>query len=212
MQLADLQDIDIADFSTWPYWFRWMAILVVAGGLLYGGYRFFIEPEQQALAKLERQEKQLQEQFLIKKELVVNLPAYRQQMVEIQDRFGVVLKQLPDKTEVPALLIDISQAGLSRGLVFNQFKPGNPVTADFYIRLPISIKVSGTYHQLAEFVSDLAALPRIVTVGNMAISGGKRNNSQELSMNAQLFTYQYLEEDLQTGPANNSGKKTRVRG
>ncbi len=211
MQLSDLQDIDIADLSTWPYWFRWFAIFLVAGGLLYGGYRWLIEPEQINLAKLERKEKQLQEQFLVKKELVVNLPAYRQQMVEIQDRFGVVLKQLPDKTEVPALLIDISQAGLSRGLVFNQFKPGNPATADFYVRLPIAIKVSGTYHQLAEFISDLAALPRIVTVGNMKISGGKKSNSQ-LSMNAQLFTYQYLEEELQTGPAKKGNKKTRVRG
>lgn len=212
MNLSELQDVDIADLSTWPYWFRWVGIFVVAAALLYGGYKVFITEEQEQLGKLERKEKQLQEQFLIKKELVVNLPAYRQQMVEIQDRFGVVLKQLPDKTEVPALLIDISQAGLSRGLVFNQFKPGNPRTADFYIRLPISIKVAGTYHQLAEFVSDLAALPRIVTVGDMAISGGKRD-SQQLSMNAQLFTYQYLEEDLQTSPADsNKGKKTRVQG
>jgi type IV pilus assembly protein PilO len=194
MQLSDLQDLDIADFSTWPHWFRWVVIVVLAAAILYGGYRFFIEPEQQTLAKMERQEKQLRESFLIKKEQVVNLPAYREQMVEIQDRFGVVLKQLPNKTEVPALLIDISQAGLSRGLVFNQFKPGNPRTQEFYVTLPISVKVSGTYHQLAEFISDLAALPRIVTVGDMVISGGGKQSSTKLSMTAQVFTYQYLEE------------------
>ncbi len=209
MQLSDLQDVDIADFSTWPHWFRWVVIVLLGAAILYGGYRFFIEPEQQALAKMERQEKQLRESFLIKKEQVVNLPAYREQMVEIQDRFGVVLKQLPNKTEVPALLIDISQAGLSRGLVFNQFKPSNPKTEEFYITLPISVKVSGTYHQLAEFISDLAALPRIVTVGDMVITGGGKRDSTNLSMTAQVFTYQYLEE--QSFEEQDTGS-TRVQG
>lgn len=208
MQLSDLQDVDIADFSTWPHWFRWVVIVLLSAAILYGGYRYFIEPEQQALAKMERQEKQLRESFLIKKEQVVNLPAYREQMIEIQDRFGVVLKQLPNKTEVPALLIDISQAGLSRGLVFNQFKPGNPRTQEFYVTLPISVKVSGSYHQLAEFISDLAALPRIVTVGDMVISGGKQD-STKLSMTAQVFTYQYLEE--QSFEKQDAGT-TRVQG
>ena len=211
MDLSDLQDIDIADLTTWPHWFRWVIIFVVGAGILYGGFHYFIKPEQEDLAKLERSEKKLQEQFLIKKELVVNLPAYREQMVEIQDRFGVVLKQLPDKTEVPALLIDISQAGLSRGLVFSQFKPGNPKTEDFYITLPISIKVAGTYHQLAEFVSDLAALPRIVTVGDMSISGREKECST-LTMTAQMSTYQYLEESEQSRSNNNPDKKARVRG
>ncbi len=209
MQLSDLQDVDIADFTTWPHWFRWVIIFLVGAALLYAGYHFLIEPEQQTLAKMERTEKQLRESFLIKKEQVVNLPAYREQMVEIQDRFGVVLKQLPNKTEVPALLIDISQAGLSRGLVFNQFKPANPRTEEFYVTLPISVKVSGTYHQLAEFISDLAALPRIVTVGDMVITGGGINDSTALSMTAQVFTYQYLEE--QTFNKTESGS-TRVQG
>lgn len=209
MQLSDLQDVDIADLTTWPHWFRWVIIFLVGAALLYSGYHFLIEPEQQVLAKMERTEKQLRESFLIKKEQVVNLPAYREQMVEIQDRFGVVLKQLPNKTEVPALLIDISQAGLSRGLVFNQFKPGNPRTEEFYVTLPISVKVSGKYHQLAEFISDLAALPRIVTIGDMVIKGGGSKNSTALSMTAQVFTYQYLEE--QTFDKKDSGS-TRVQG
>lgn len=208
MELSEIQDIDIADFSTWPHWFRWVIIFLVSAGLLWGGYKYLIEPEQLELAKLEREEVQLRESFLIKKEQVVNLPAYREQMVEIQDRFGVVLKQLPNKTEVPALLIDISQAGLSRGLVFNQFKPGNPRTDEFYITLPISINVSGTYHQLAEFISDLAALPRIVTLGDMSITGGGPDGTS-LKMNAQLFTYQYLEEEaFERDDANT----TRVQG
>jgi type IV pilus assembly protein PilO len=193
MALSDLQEIDISDLSTWPNWFRWFVVLAVGAGIIYGGYRWLIEPEQLALEKMERQEQQLKTSFLTKKELVVNLPAYREQMVEIQDRFGVVLKQLPDKTEVPALLIDISQVGLARGLQFQQFKPGQPRTQEFYITLPISIRVTGNYHQLAEFISDLAALPRIVTLGDMSI---RRSSGTNLSMQAQLYTYQYLDENV----------------
>ncbi len=207
MELSDLQDIDIGDPSSWPHWFRWLAIILIAALILGGGYKQFIEPEQLRLEKMERTEVQLKETFLIKKELVVNLPAYREQMIEIQDRFGVVLKQLPDKTEVPALLIDISQAGLSRGLVFNQFKPGNPRTDEFYITLPISVRVTGGYHQFAEFISDLAALPRIVTLGDMTIS---RAQGDELTMSAQLFTYQYLDEI--SDEAAESQKTERVKG
>ncbi len=212
MDFSDVQDIDIADYTTWPHWFRWVLIFVIGALLLYGGYRYFIEPEQNSLARMERAENQLRETFLIKKELVVNLPAYRDQMVEIQDRFGVVLKQLPNKTEVPALLIDISQAGLSRGLTFSQFKPGNRRTEEFYVTLPISIKVAGSYHQLAEFISDLAALPRIVTLGDMKIGRGKNKTGQTadtLTMSAQLYTYQYLEDEFIE--RKNSGKQ-RVKG
>ncbi|MBX2869964.1 MAG: type 4a pilus biogenesis protein PilO [Acidiferrobacterales bacterium] len=183
-------------------------IAVIGIAILFGGYKYLIEPEQLGLEKLERTEVQLKDTFLIKKELVVNLPAYREQMIEIQDRFGVVLKQLPDKTEVPALLIDISQAGLSRGLIFNQFKPGDPRTEEFYITLPISVKVTGGYHQFAEFISDLASLPRIVTLGNMKIV---RSSEEALSMSAQLFTYQYLD-DLSLDAPDSQSQKERVKG
>ena len=195
IDFSELNDIDIGDLSTWPIWFRWIMVGVVAVAVLYGGYKYVIEPEQKALTKLEKTETQLRQSFLIKKELVVNLPAYQQQMIEIQDRFGVVLKQLPDKTEVPALLVDISQAGLARGLKFQQFKPATPRTDEFYVTLPISITVTGQYHQLAEFISDLASLPRIVTLGDMTI---RRQEKTSLVMSAQLFTYQYLEESSGT--------------
>jgi len=136
-------------------------------------------------------------------------------MIEIQDRFGVVLRQLPDKTQVPALLIDISQAGLSRGLTFNQFKPGNPLTDEFYITLPISLKVTGDYHQFAEFISDLAALPRIVTLGNMTINRSKSKEEgagDSLSMSAELFTYQYLDDLVLDDVEDASEQTERVRG
>ena len=206
IDLSELNEIDVGDLSTWPIWFRWVMVLVLAAALLFVGYKYLIQPEKDALIKLERQEQQLKASFLAKKELVVNLPAYKEQMIEIQDRFGVVLKQLPDKTEVPALLVDISQAGLARGLQFQQFKPAAARTDEFYITLPISISVVGQYNQLAEFVSDLASLPRIVTLGDMTIS---REQSNTLIMKAQLFTYQYLEES--SGQSEEQGK-VRVQG
>ena len=204
----ELQEIDIADLSSWPIWFRWLMILLVAGGLLFASFKYIIEPEQKTLAKLERNEVSLKRTYLSKKELVVNLPAYKQQMLEIQDRFGVVLKQLPDRTEVPALLIDITQAGLARGLKFTQFKPAATRTKEFYITLPIAVIVTGKYHQMAEFISDLASLPRIVTLGDVSLKRGKTGN--QLTMKAQLFTYRYLEESNTKSKAN--AKPVRVQG
>lgn len=190
IDLRELQEIDFEDLSSWPIWFRWAMVLLISAGLLFAGYKYFIEPGQKQLVKLEREEEQLRRTFLDKKALVVNLPAYERQMVEIQDRFGVVLRQLPNKAEVQDLLIDISQAGLARGLKFRQFKPGVATAEGFYKTLPISITVTGRFHQLAEFVSDLSSLPRIVTVGNMNI---RREEDNQLSMVASLLTYQYLE-------------------
>jgi type IV pilus assembly protein PilO len=210
IDFSELRDIDIGDFSTWPIWFRWTAIVLVSGGVLFGGFKYFLEPENLILTKLERKETQLKKIFLKKKELVINLPAYRAQMKEIQDRFGVVLRQLPNKTEVPALLIDITQAGLARGLKFEQFKPARPRTKEFYKVMPISITVTGRFHQMAEFISDLASLPRIVTVGNMKINRkDKSRKKQELVMKASLFTYQYLEDNTIDRPTK---KKVRVQG
>ena len=111
----ELQQIDFNDINSWPVWFRWVGIGVVSVGLLLAGYQFFVGPERSQLTAMERQEQELRQSFLNKKRLSINLPAYRAQMQEIEDRFGVVLQLLPDRTEVPALLIDISQAGLSRG-------------------------------------------------------------------------------------------------
>jgi len=202
----ELQEIDIADLASWPIWFRWVMIFLVAGGLLFASFKYIVEPEQKTLAKLQRTEQQLKKTYLSKKELVVNLPAYKQQMLEIQDRFGVVLRQLPNRTEVPALLIDITQAGLARGLTFDQFKPAATQTKEFYITLPISIIVSGTFHQMAEFVSDLASLPRIVTVGNLSL---KRKKGRQLTMKAQLYTYRYLESSTNT---QSKAKTVRVQG
>jgi len=210
MRLQDLQEIDINDISSWPLWLKITATLLIGAAIVFAGYWFIIKGEIEELRRAERKEQELRQTFLSKKALAVNLPAYRQQMKEMQESFGVLLRQLPDQTEVPELLIDITQAGLGRGLEFIQFKPERKSTADFYAVLPVSIKVVGSYHQLSEFVSDLAALPRIVTIGNIEISGKKE--SSQLTMTASTRTYHYLdEEDIQLQKPANAGKKATTR-
>ena len=145
--------------------------------------------------------------FLEKKALAINLPAYKKQMEEIRQRFGLLLQQLPNKTEVPELLIDITQAGLGQGLKFNLFDPGDKSVKDFYAVLPIKISANATYHEYGNFISDLSTLSRIVTVGNVKIIGKKTG----LTMAAVLNTYHYLDEaSIETKPAGKK-KKSRAR-
>jgi type IV pilus assembly protein PilO len=125
-------------------------------------------------------------------------------MEEMEQTFGSLLRQLPNTTEVPDLLVDITQAGLGRGLEFTLFQPQKEQPKDFYAELPISIQVRGTYHELAEFVSDVAALPRIVTFGNITISGGAKDN--KLTMSANAKTYRYLDESSAPKPKQAKGR------
>jgi len=217
----DLRNIDFADVGSWPWWLKAFGTLFVCGGILFAGYYFIVKGELETLERAERQEQQLKETFLKKKALAVNLPAYREQMKEMQESFGVMLRQLPNRTEVPELLIDITQAGIARGLEFVLFKPQRKRNADFYAILPIDLKVIGTYHQFAEFVSDLAALPRIVTLGNISIGVGKgrdkKSTGGRLTMSAITQTYHYLDEseikaqrDAQT-QGGKKKKKTRAK-
>lgn len=171
------------------------AIVVVCIGLLAAGYFLLIEGEIQQLEQVEKEEQQLRQTFLTKKALAINLPAYKQQMVEMEQTFGSLLRQLPDSAEVPDLLVDITQAGLGRGLEFVLFKPEKERPAEFYAELPISIKVRGTYHELGQFVSDVAALPRIVTFANVDIKPDGKGGGGKLVMSAKAKTFRYLDED-----------------
>ena len=139
-----------------------------------------------------------------KKGLAINLPAYKQQMEEMEQTFGSLLRQLPNTTEVPDLLVDITQAGLGRGLEFALFRPEKEQPRDFYAEMPISVEVRGTYHELAQFVSDVAALPRIVTFGDINITSGGKGS--KLAMSAKAKTYRYLEDG---GGAKPEQKKPR---
>ena len=191
MNLQDLQNIDPNDPSSWPLPVKMVGIAAIGILILFLGWYFLIQGEIEQLEQIERQEQDLKTHYLNKKALAMNLPAYKQQMQEMELTFGSLLRQLPDSAEVPDLLVDITQAGLGRGLEFVLFKPEGERPVEFYAELPISIKVRGTYHELASFVSDVAALPRIVTFGNIAIRADK---DEKLIMEAKAKTYRYMDQ------------------
>ncbi|GMR19492.1 MAG: type 4a pilus biogenesis protein PilO [Gammaproteobacteria bacterium] len=205
MNLDDLNNLDLNNPSSWPLPVKIGAIAVVCIGLLVGGWFFIIQGELDELKRVEVEEEKLRQTYLDKKALAINLPAYKQQMVEMEQTFGSLLRQLPDSAEVPDLLVDITQAGLGRGLEFILFKPGKERPAEFYAELPISLKVKGSYHELAQFISDVAALPRIVTFGNIQIVSKKSGG--ELTMSATAKTYRYL--DASEIAKSSKGKKKR---
>jgi type IV pilus assembly protein PilO len=168
-----------------------VGIALIGIALLFAGYWFLIADELVQYDQEQQKERGLKDTYLSKKGLAINLPAYKLQMDEMHQAFGTLLRQLPNKTEVPNLLVDITQAGLGRGLSFVLFKPDKEKPQEFYAELPINIKVTGSYHELGQFVSDLAALPRIVTVGNIDIVADAKTSL--LSMAAVARTYRYLE-------------------
>lgn len=193
MKLEDFQNIDWNDFSVWPLFIKVIGVGIIAVAILVGGFWFIIQDEIQDYKTAQEDEQKLRKQFVAKKALAVNLPAYKQQMADMNQTFGSLLRQLPNSTEVPDLLVDITQAGLGRGLKFNLFKPGKERKKSFYAELPISIQVAGPYHQIAGFVSDVAALPRIVTINNITIrKAGKSKKNQQLRLTATAKTYRYL--------------------
>ena len=200
MTLDDLKNIDVNNMSSWPVPVKIGGILIVCGIILFAGYWFLIKGELEEYGEAQAKEASLRETYLNKKALAVNLPAYREQMEEMEQTFGSLLRQLPNTTEVPDLLVDITQAGLGRGLEFTLFRPEKEQPKDFYAEMPISVEVRGSYHELAQFVSDVAALPRIVTFGdiNITSSAGRDN---KLTMSAKAKTYRYLEEGGAAKPA-----------
>jgi type IV pilus assembly protein PilO len=190
MTLDELRNLDLKDISALPLPVKIVAVALICVLILAAGYYFVISDELDQREAAERQEKTLRDTYLQKKLLAINIDIYRKQMEEMQESFGSLLRQLPNTTEVPDLLVDITQAGLGRGLEFSLFRPEKERPRDFYAELPISLQVSGSYHELALFISDVAALPRIVTFGDINISRGK---SGKLSMQATARTYRYLD-------------------
>jgi len=191
MTLDDLRNIDVNNLGSWPVPIKIGGILVVCVIVLFAGFWFLIQDELEQYSEAQKKEEGLRETYMNKRALAINLPAYKEQMEEMEQTFGSLLRQLPNTTEVPDLLVDITQAGLGRGLEFTLFRPEKELPKDFYAEMPISVEVRGSYHELAQFVSDVAALPRIVTFGDIAISAGKDN---KLSMSAKAKTYRYMEE------------------
>ena len=161
--------------------------------IIGAGFHFIIQEQRKVLASEQGKEPGLKNTYLEKKALAINLDAYKVQMVEAEETFGVLLKQLPNESEIPDLLIDMTQVGLSRGLQFERIKPGVNIDKDFYAEKNVNIIANGTYHQIAGFVSDVAALPRIINVSDFSVERVS-DTSENLRFSATTKTYHYLED------------------
>jgi len=194
----ELDQLDLADVARWPAAARAVVILFLMGGVIFLGYWFHTKDQLLELDQAEQQETDLRVIFEKKAQQAANLEAYEKQLEEMRESFGAMLRQLPNKTEVADLLVDVSQTGLASGLEFELFQPQAENPREFYAELPISIRVVGEYHEFGNFVSGVAALPRIVTLHNVNINRAKDNL---LSMDLTAKTYRYLESEERTEEA-----------
>ncbi len=197
--LDELRSLDINDIGRWPFSIRAIFIgliflLVAAGGF----YQFAWKPKSPQLERARAQEIELRASFEAKQRKAANFDAYKAQLEEIEQSFGTMLRQLPGKTEVPSLLVDISQTGLSASLDEKLFQPNPEMRKDFYAELPIRIRLKGTYHEIGQFVSDIAQLPRIVTLHDLEIKPDS-DQPDELVLDLTAKTYRYLDEDEEAG-------------
>lgn len=192
-QIADdFKNLNPRDIGAWPLAPRLAVLSVVFVGALVAGWWFVWNDQLAALDSARNEEGSLKQQYVDKKKQAVNLDLYIQQLNEVETSFGALLKQLPNKTEVDTLLVEINQAGLGRGLQFELFKPGAESKKDFYAELPVSLKLTGTYHDLGAFAADIGKLSRIVTLNNIVIGSGK---GETLTMDAVAKTFRYLDEE-----------------
>lgn len=195
MTLDELRRLDPKQIGSWPILPKLGVLLILL--LVIVGLSYWLDWQHQidALSAEERKEVQLKTTFIDKKKVAINLPAYRKQLDDIEKQFGSLLKQLPGKSEMDALLTDINQAGLGRGLQFELFKPAaGEAVRDFYAELPITLKISGSYHDMGAFASDIGKLSRIVTLNDVAISPAPGKGGG-LIMDATARTYRYLDDD-----------------
>ena len=192
----DLNNIDVNDIKKIgmaPLAVRVILIAIICIVVAVGGYFLDTTKQLDALKQAEAKEVDLKKKFSTKQAKAINLEAYKQQLEEMKVSFGTLLRQLPNKTEIETLLTDISQTGISSGLEIGYFKPEGLNPKEFYAEYPIKLKVTGRYHEFAEFISGVAALPRIVTLQNIAIEPAK-DSGVKLEMNLTAVTYQYLAE------------------
>lgn len=206
----DINELDLTNVARWPAAAKAVVILFLMGCVIFLGYWFHTKDQLVTLETVEMKEQELKTVFEKKAKLAVNLEAYEKQLEEMRESFGAMLRQLPNKTEVADLLVDVSQTGLASGLEFELFKPRAEVPREFYAELPINIKVTGDYHEFGDFVSGVAALPRIVTLHNVSIS--RKDKSGNLVMNLTAKTYRYLEDEERDGGDKKKGKKGKGKG
>ncbi|MCC7410798.1 MAG: type 4a pilus biogenesis protein PilO [Gammaproteobacteria bacterium] len=198
MKMSDLQNLTFENVGSWPLPIKTAAIVLASVGMLGGLYWYVSKPQLEELKVAESREQDLRNSFDIKQRKAANLDALKQQMVDMKESFGDMLRRLPNKTEVAGLLVDISQQGLGAGLEFELFRPGNEVPADFYAELPIQIRVVGEYHEFGKFISGVSDLPRIVTNHNIKIRR-KDPKGNLLVMETTAKTYRYLDDEEEGG-------------
>ncbi|MBI1394593.1 MAG: type 4a pilus biogenesis protein PilO [Betaproteobacteria bacterium] len=191
MTLDDLQRLNFRDVGNWPVLPKLGLLVFLLLLIIFLGFWFDWRTQAEDLDAARQKEKQLRETFLNKKAQAINLDLYRKQLADVEQSFGAMLKQLPNKSEMEALLTDINQAGLGRGLQFELFRPApQEIMSDFYAELPITIRVTGAYHDIGAFASDVSQLSRIVTLNDIALSVDKGG---QLALDAVAKTYRYLD-------------------
>jgi type IV pilus assembly protein PilO len=192
MTLDDFRRLNFREVGKWPLAPKIIVLTLVVLFIVALGAYFDWKDQWDSLQTAEQEEGRLRDQFKEKKAKAINYDLYVQQLAEVEQSFGALVKQLPNRSEIDALLTDINQAGLGRGLQFDLFRPApQERMADFYAELPISIKITGNYHDIGAFASDVAALPRIVTLNDLAIV----NDKGTLTMDAVAKTFRYLDEE-----------------
>ncbi len=189
---ADFRNLNPNDVGTWPIFPRILVLLLLLCAILIGGWLLVWSDQFASLEAKEKEEEKFKEEYLDKKKQAINLDLYKQQLNEIDQTFGALLKQLPNKSEMEALLTEINQSGLGRGLQFESFVPGQEQIRDFYAELPITVKLTGNYNDFGAFASDIAKLPRIVTLNNISIAP---SSTGKLSLDAITKTFRYLDEE-----------------
>jgi type IV pilus assembly protein PilO len=193
--IEELQSLDVNDIGRWPLGFRAAVIVLVFIAVTFAGIWFtIVKDKAPVLQRAEAEEQELRVTFENKQRKAANYDAYKAQLAQIEQSFGTMLRQLPGETEIPSLIVDISQTGLAAGLQEKLFQPQAEVPRDFYAEKPIKIRLSGGYHEMANFVSGIAALPRIVTLHDINITPEQKGAFNNLSLEVTAKTYRYIEE------------------
>jgi type IV pilus assembly protein PilO len=192
MTLDDINKLDLKTLADWPLPTKLVVLALLCIAIVLAGWWFDWRGGMEKLEAAKKRETELRSVFTTKKNQAINLEAYKKQLADIEQAFGALLKQLPNKQEMDALITDINQAGLGRGLQFDLFKPEAETVSEFYAETPIRVKVNGGYHDIAAFVSDVSKLSRIVTLHNIALAPAKDG---VLNMDATVKTYRYLDEE-----------------
>ena len=193
--VEELQSLDINDVGRWPVVFRAALIVLVFSAVLgLGIYWTIIQDKAPQLSRAQEDEQNIRVTFENKQRKAANYDAYKRQLSQIEQSFGTMLRQLPGETEIPSLIVDISQTGLAAGLQEKLFQPQPEIPKDFYAEKPIKIRLSGSYHEMANFVSGIASLPRIVTLHDISITPEAQDSFDRLSLEVTAKTYRYLDE------------------